>query len=83
MPAAGTQLGFLFFGRHLGLEHLPAQGRRALGLLLSIAQQLAKLLFLFLVELIGLGAKEFAFQIGNDRLGLGQLLGRPLHLRTL
>ena len=52
LPLVGTLLGQGFF------EHLLAQGRRALGLLLSIAQQLTELLFLFLIELVGLGAKE-------------------------
>ena len=37
---------------------------------------MTELLFLFLIELIGFGAKELSFQIGNDRLGFGQLL-RP------
>jgi hypothetical protein len=68
LTSVGALLGQSFF------EHLPAQGRSALALLLSVAQQLAQLLFLFLVKLVGLGAKEFPFQIGNDRLGLGQLL---------
>ena len=35
---------------------------------------MAELLFLLLIELVGLGAKELSFQIGNDRLGFGQLL---------
>ena len=55
-------------------EHLPAQGRRTLALVLSIAQQLTQLLLLLFIKLVGLGTKEFSFQIGNDRLGLGQLL---------
>ena len=64
----GSVLGQGFF------EHLLAQGRSALALLLSIAQQLTQLLFLLLIELVGLGAEELSFQIGNDCLGLGQLL---------
>jgi len=43
-------------------------------LLLNIAQQLSELPLLLLIELVGLGAKELAFELGNDRLGLGQLL---------
>jgi hypothetical protein len=43
-------------------------------LLLSIAQQLAELLFLLFIELVGLGTKELSFQIGNDGLSFGQLL---------
>lgn len=54
---------------------LPAEGGRALGVLLRVVQQLPELFFLFLVKLVGLGAKELPLQIGNDRLGLGQLLG--------
>ena len=68
LTLVGSLLGQGFF------EHFLAQGCRALGLLLRIAQQLTELLFLFLIELVGLGAKELAFQIGNDRLGFGQLL---------
>jgi hypothetical protein len=56
------------------LEHFLAQGRRALGLLLNITLQLSQLLLLLLIELVGLSAEEFSFQIGNDRLSLDQLL---------
>ena len=68
LPLVGSLLGQGFF------EHLLAQGCRALSLLLSIAQQLTELRFLFLIELVGLGSEELSFQIGNDRLGFGQLL---------
>jgi hypothetical protein len=82
--AARAFLGALtLVGSLLGqgrFEHLLAQGRRALALLLHLAQQLTELLFLFLVELVGLGAEKLSFQIGNDRLGFGQFL---LSLRQL
>ena len=55
-------------------EHLLAQGRGALGLLLSVAQELAQLLLLFFIELVRLGTEELSFEIGNDRLSFGQLL---------
>ena len=43
-------------------------------LLLNIPNQLPKLLLLLGVELVGLGAEEFSFKLGDERLGLGQLL---------
>ena len=44
-------------------EQFPAQGRRPLILLLDIPNQLPELLLLLSVELVGLSAKEFAFQL--------------------
>ena len=55
-------------------QQFPAQGRGSLILLLNIPNQLPKLLLLLSVELVGLSAKEFAFPLGDERLGLGQLL---------
>ena len=75
---ASSLLGALaLFGSRLGdsfFEHLLANGGRTLVLLLRIAQQLPELLLLFLIELVGFGAKEFSLQLGDDRLGFGQLL---------
>ena len=43
-------------------------------LLLDILEQLLELLLLLGVELVSFGAKEFPFELGDESLGLGQLL---------
>ena len=72
--AAGTTLLFelfLILVRSVGLEHVLAHRGWPLCLLFEIPRQLPQLLLLLGGELVGLGAEEFAFEIGNIGLGFG------------
>ena len=73
----------LFLGRVvvLSLQDFVAVGRGALGLILQVLGHRGQLLFLFFGELLGLGSKEQAFELLDQRVLFGDRLGLLGQLR--